>query len=68
MIEDEWGKGWELLTQLFADDAHHCASGTNCGKGLEERFENFCNSVVCALRDGAQGNQMQCSGRQVEQG
>ena len=28
-----------LLTQLFADDAHHCASGTNCVKGLEERFE-----------------------------
>ena len=39
MVEGEWGKVWELLTQLFADDAHHCASGTNCVKGLEERFE-----------------------------
>ena len=39
MVEDEWGKEWELLTQLFADDAHHCASGTDCVKGLEERFE-----------------------------
>ena len=39
MVEDEWGKEWELLTQLFADDAHHCTSGTNCVKGLEERFE-----------------------------
>jgi hypothetical protein len=37
--EDEWGKEWELLTQLFADDAHHCASGTDCVMGLEERFE-----------------------------
>ena len=36
---DEWGKEWELLIQLFADDAHHCASGSNCVKGLEERFE-----------------------------
>ena len=39
MVEDEWGKEWELLTQLFADDAHHCASGTNCVKGLGEGFE-----------------------------
>ena len=39
MVEDEWGREWELLTQLFADDAHHCASGTDCVKGLEERFE-----------------------------
>ena len=39
MVEDEWGKEWVLLTQLIADDAHHCASGTNCVKGLEERFE-----------------------------
>ena len=28
MVEDEW----ELLTQLFTDDSHHCASGTNCVK------------------------------------
>ena len=33
------GVGAELLTQLFADDAHHCVSGTDCVKGLEERFE-----------------------------
>ena len=39
MVEDEWGKEWELLTQLFADDAHHCASGSRCVEGLEERFE-----------------------------
>ena len=39
MVEDEWGKEWELLTQLFADDAHHCASGNRCVEGLEERFE-----------------------------
>ena len=39
MVEDEWEKEWELPTQLFADDAHHCASGTDCVKGLEERFE-----------------------------
>ena len=39
MVEDKWGKEWELLTQLFADDAHHCASGTNCVKGLGEGFE-----------------------------
>ena len=39
MMEDEWGKEWELLTQFFADDAHHCASGADCVKGLEERFE-----------------------------
>jgi hypothetical protein len=39
MVEDEWGKEWELLTQLFADDAHHCASGSSCVEGLEERFE-----------------------------
>ena len=32
MVEDEWGEEWELLTQLFVDDAHHCASGTNCVK------------------------------------
>ena len=32
-------KEWELLTQLFADDAHHCASGTNCVKWHEGRFE-----------------------------
>ena len=38
-VEEEWGKEWEQLTQLFADDAHHCASGTDCVKGLEERFE-----------------------------
>ena len=24
MVEDEWGKEWELLTQLFADDAQLC--------------------------------------------
>ena len=29
MVEDKWGKEWELLTQRFADDAHHCASGPN---------------------------------------
>ena len=28
-----------MLAQLFADDAHHCAPGTNCVKGLEKRFE-----------------------------
>jgi hypothetical protein len=39
MVEDEGGKEWELLTQLFADDAHHCAFGSNCVSGLEERFE-----------------------------
>ena len=39
MVEDEWEKEWELLTQLFADDAHHCASGNRCVEGLEERFE-----------------------------
>ena len=39
MVEDEWGKEWELLTQPFADDAHHCASGSRCVEGLEERFE-----------------------------
>jgi hypothetical protein len=39
MVEDEWGKEWKLLTQRFADDAHHCASGANCVKGLEEKFE-----------------------------
>ena len=39
MAEDEWGKEWELLTQLYADDAHHCASGSGCVEGLEERFE-----------------------------
>ena len=33
MVEDEWGKEWELLAQLFANDAYHCASGTNCVKG-----------------------------------
>ena len=33
MVEDEWGKAWELLTQLFADDAHHCASGSRCVEG-----------------------------------
>ena len=38
MVEGEWGKEWELLTQLFADDAHHCASGSRCVQGLEERF------------------------------
>ena len=38
-VEDEWGKEWELLTQLFANDAHYCASGADCLKGLEERFE-----------------------------
>ena len=39
MVEDEWGKEWELLTQLFADDAHRCASESTCVEGLEERFE-----------------------------
>ena len=39
MVEAEWGKECELLTQLFADDAHHCASGSRCVEGLEERFE-----------------------------
>jgi hypothetical protein len=39
MVEDECGKEWELLTQLFVDDAHHCASGSKCVEGLEERFE-----------------------------
>ena len=39
MVKDEWGKEWELLTQLFADDAHHCASGVDCVNRLEERFE-----------------------------
>ena len=38
-VEDEWGKGWELLTQLFADDAHHCASDSRCVGGLGERVE-----------------------------
>ena len=39
MVEDSWGKEWELISQLFADDAHHCASGASCVAGLEERFE-----------------------------
>ena len=39
MVEDEWGKEWEVLTQIFADDAHHCVSGSRCGEGLEERFD-----------------------------
>ena len=39
MVVDEWDKEWELLTQLFADDANHCASGSRCVEGLEERFE-----------------------------
>ena len=39
MVEGEWGKEWELLTQLFADDAHRCASDSRCVEGLEERFE-----------------------------
>ena len=39
MVEDEWGRCHELYTQLFADDAHHCASGSRCVQGLEERFE-----------------------------
>lgn len=39
MVEGEWGKEWELITQLFADDAHHCAAGENRVKGLEERFK-----------------------------
>ena len=39
MVEDEWGKEWELLFLLFADDAHHCASGSRCVEGLEERSE-----------------------------
>ena len=38
LVEDEWGKEWELITQLFADDAHHCAAGKDCVEGLEERF------------------------------
>ena len=32
VVEDEWWKEWELLTQIFAGDAHHCASGTSCVK------------------------------------
>ena len=32
MVEDEWGK------ESFTDDAHHCATGTDCVKGLGERF------------------------------
>ena len=39
MVDDEWGKEWELLTQFFVDDARHCASGFNCVSGMEERFE-----------------------------
>ena len=39
MVEDEWGKEWELPTQLFTDDAHHCAYGSRCVEGPEERFE-----------------------------
>ena len=39
MVEDEWREEWELLAQLFSDDAHHCASGSRCVEGLEERFE-----------------------------
>ena len=39
LVEDEWGKEWELLTQLFAGDAHHYASGSMCVEGREERFE-----------------------------
>ena len=65
-VEDEWGKEWELLTQLFADDAHHCASGTNCVKGLGEVRD--CDLVGCFLRYGAQSDQVQCSGGQMEQG
>ena len=39
MVEDEWDKEWESLPQLFADDAHHYASGSRCVEGPEERFE-----------------------------
>ena len=39
MVEDEWDAEWELLTQLFADDAHHCASESRCVEGPAERFE-----------------------------
>ena len=68
MVEDEWGKEWQLLTQLFADDAHHCASGECCVEGLEERFErdHDSNTVVSILWDGAQGFEVQCGGRQVK--
>ena len=73
MVEDEWGKEWELLTQLFADDAHHCASGTDCVKGLEERFEiatlwsAFFGMEHRARRLVVQGDQVQCNCREVEQ-
>ena len=39
MVEDEWAKECEPLAQLFADGTHHCASGADCVKGLDERFE-----------------------------
>ena len=39
MVEGEWDKEWELLTRLFADDAHHCASGSRCVEGPEEMLE-----------------------------
>ena len=55
MVEDEWGKEWELLTQLFADhDAHHCALGSRCVEGLEERFE------IATLWSAFFGHQVQC--------
>ena len=38
-LVDAHGKVMELLVQLYADDAHHCASGQMCVEGLEERFE-----------------------------
>ena len=34
MVEDEWGKEWELPNQLFADAAHHYASCSRCVEGL----------------------------------
>ena len=67
MVEDEWGREWELITQLFADDAHHCAAGKECVEGLEERFKiatlwsaffgmehraTKCNAVVGRWQEG----------------
>ena len=68
MVEGEWGKEWELIIQLFADDAHHCASGENRVQGFEERFKiatlwsasfgtehllaTKCNAVVGRCQEG----------------
>ena len=43
MVEDELGKEWEMQTQLFADDAHHCPRKVDCTFG----------SLLIALHKGS---------------